>query len=155
MRLKSCLIFALSFAALALSGCAGTAQNNNWHNAGQKSICLVDNPSVRPEVFLTLRRALMDKGINVTRVNAEDTKTILTSCPQTLRYEAVYGSSSSLSPLRYAKLELTEAARHHNVYTVQWDERRNKPTLLDSVEDDSVELRELVDRLFPSSIPWS
>ena len=97
----------------------------------------------------------MDKGINVTRVNAEDTKTILTSCPQTLRYEAVYGSSSSLSPLRYAKLELTEAARHHNVYTVQWDERRNKPTLLDSVEDDSVELRELVDRLFPSSIPWS
>ena len=56
--------------------------------------------------------------------------------------------------MRYAKLELTEVARHNNVYTVQWDERRDKPTLLDNVNDSSVEIRELVDQLFPTEIPW-
>ena len=51
-------------------------------------------------------------------------------------------------------VELTEVGRHNNVYTVQWDERSGKPTLLDKVDDASVEFRELVDRLFPGDIPW-
>lgn len=151
MRLS---LLALLTATLIVSGCSTVHESENWHGAGQRNLCLVDNPSVRPQVFLTLRRALMDKGLQVTRVRADDTKTILSSCPQTLRYEAIYGSSWSYSALRYAKLELTEVGRHNNVYTVQWDERTDKPTLLDSVEDASVELRELVDRLFPSDIPW-
>ena len=48
---------------LTLSGCAGTPASDDWHGAGQKNLCLVDNPSVRPQAFLTLRRALMDKGL--------------------------------------------------------------------------------------------
>lgn len=144
----------LGLAAMILSGCSSVSDQESWHGAGQKNLCLVDNPSVRPQVFLTLRRALMDKGLKVRRVQADDTKTILSDCPQTLRYEAIYGSSWTHSTLRYAKLELTEVGRHNNVYSVQWDERTDRPTLLDSVEDASVELRELVDRLFPSEIPW-
>lgn len=154
MRLSSFLLISALALPVALTGCQTAAPNNDWHAAGQKNLCLVDNPSVRPQVFLTLRRALMDKGLKVMRVEADDTKTIINSCPMTLRYEAVYGSSWTYSTLRYAKLELTEQGRHNNVYTVQWDERTDKPTLLDSVNDASVELRELVDRLFPGEIPW-
>lgn len=154
MRLSLFLVVGLGSCLAALAGCTAVEPNNEWHGAGQKNLCLVDNPSVRPQAFLSLRRALMDKGLKVIRVEADDTKTILTSCPQTLRYEAIYASSWSMSTLRYAKLELTEVGRHNNVYTVQWDERSQKPTLLDKVEDASVELRELVDRLFPGEIPW-
>ena len=154
MRLSSFLLVSALALPVVLAGCSTVTPNNDWHAAGQKNLCLVDNPSVRPQAFLSLRRALMDKGLKVTRVEADDTKTILTSCPQTLRYEAIYASSWSMSTLRYAKLELTEVGRHNNVYTVQWDERSQKPTLLDKVEDASVELRELVDRLFPGEIPW-
>lgn len=153
MRLSLLFAACMGVAVLTLSGCAGIPASDDWHGAGQKSLCLVDNPSVRPQAFLTLRRALMDKGLKVIRVKSDDTKTLL-SCPQTLRYEAVYGSSWSHSSLRYAKLELTEVGRHNNVYTVQWDERSGKPTLLDKVDDASVEFRELVDRLFPGDIPW-
>lgn len=154
MRFSLFLAAGLGSCLLALSGCSSVEPNSDWHGAGQRNLCLVDNPSVRPEVFLNLRRALIDKGLKVTRVEADDTKTILTSCPQTLRYEAIYASSWSMSTLRYAKLELTEVGRHNNVYTVQWDERSRKPTLFDTVDDASVELRELVDRLFPGEIPW-
>ena len=145
MRLSLLFAACMGVAVLTLSGCAGTPASDDWHGAGQKSLCLVDNPSVRPQAFLTLRRALMDKGLKVIRVKSDDTKTL---------YEAVYGSSWSHSSLRYAKLELTEVGRHNNVYTVQWDERSGKPTLLDKVDDASVEFRELVDRLFPGDIPW-
>ena len=155
MRLSLFLTTAFGFSLIALSGCTSVTPNNDWHRAGQKTLCLVDNPAVRPEAFLNLRRALMDKGLKVIRVQADDTQTLQTSCPQTLRYEAIYASSWSLSTLRYAKLELTEVGRHNNIYTVQWDERSHKPTLLDKVDDATVELRELVDRLFPSEIPWS
>lgn len=154
MRSSLFLFTVVSVAAFTLAGCAPVEKHSDWHGVGQKNLCLVDNPSARPQVFLTLRRALMDKGLKVTRVEADDTETIQNSCSQTLRYEAVYGSSWAHSTLRYAKLELTEVGRHNNVYSVQWDERTDKPTLLDSVEDTSVELRELVDRLFPSEIPW-
>ena len=79
------IVFAsVGLAALILSGCSSVSNQDNWHGAGQKNLCLVDNPSVRPQVFLILRRALMDKGLKVRRVQADDTKTILSDCPQTL-----------------------------------------------------------------------
>ena len=142
----------LGSVVVGLTGCADTAQRMRIRSE-PSTVCLVDNPSVRPQVFLTLRRALMDKGLNVVRVQANDQRT-LSSCRQTLRYGATFGSSWSYSALRYAKLELTEVARHNKVYTVQWDERHDKPTLLDNVNDSSIEIRELVDQLFPTEIPW-
>ncbi len=152
MRLKTVLTLTACIAAVSLSGCANAPHRPNWRTE-PATVCLVDNPQVRPQVFLTLRRALMDKGLTVRRVQAGDVQA-LAQCKQTLRYEAVFASSSSLSALRYAKLELSEVGRHNNVYTVQWDERRERPTLLDNVSDASVEIRELVDQLYPTEIPW-
>lgn len=70
MRLSLLFAACMGVAVLTLSGCAGTPVSDDWHGAGQKSLCLVDNPSVRPQAFLTLRRALMDKGLKVIRVKS-------------------------------------------------------------------------------------
>ena len=73
MRLSLFLVVGLGSCLAALAGCTAVEPNNEWHGAGQKNLCLVDNPSVRPQAFLSLRRALMDKGLKVTRVEADDT----------------------------------------------------------------------------------
>ncbi len=152
-------LFFIATAAMTtlLAGCSTNHTPNaplsERDGAWGKNLCLVDNETARPQVFIILRRALMDKGFHVTRIEGDDSPA-LSQCQQFIRYEAVFGSSWSQSPLRYAKLELTERARHDNVYTVSWDERKATPTLYDAIEDAEVELRQLVDRLMPSDIPW-
>ncbi|MBO7173269.1 MAG: hypothetical protein J6V64_02920 [Burkholderiaceae bacterium] len=140
--------------ATALTGCSLFEKESDYvFEAKPLNLCLVDNPDVRAEVFLEIRRALMDKGFSVNRIEYDDEQSLRT-CQQTVRYEASFGSSWAHSALRYARLELTVQARHSNIFTVQWDERTHKTTLFDKLEDSSVELRQLVDRLFPSDIPW-
>lgn len=137
-----------------LAGCAMFEDQQEFVLGTQPlELCLVDNPDVRAEVFLEIRRALLDKGFTVKRVEYGDLETIKT-CHQTIYFDAQFGSSWSQSALRYAKLELIERARHSNIFSVQWDERRSKPTLYDRIEDPAVEIRQLVDRLFPSEIAW-
>ena len=146
------LLLTLILTSTFVAGCADTPSTFSFGTRAGQTICLEDNPEVRPEFFLAVRRALIDKGFNVVRIMHNQKG--LNTCPQTLRYDAIYGSSWSHSSLRYAKLELTEVSRHNNIYTVQWDERSATPTLFDKVNDASVEIRELVDRLFPEDIPW-
>ncbi len=138
--------------ALSLVGCASDGDNYVFH-AKTTEVCIVDNPDVRAQVFLEIRRALMDKGYDVRRLEYGDLAGVKT-CHQTIYYEATFGSSWIDSSLRHAKLELIERARHNNIFTVQWDERSRRPTLFDPVEEASVEIRQLVDRLFPEDIPW-
>ena len=141
-------------AATVMSGCASDENVSYLLTAPSTEICLVDNPEVRAQVFLEIRRALIDKGLTVHRIEAGDLAAIR-NCQQTVYYEATFGSSWTYSPLRHAKLELIEKARHNSSYTVEWDERTQKTTLFDRVEDASVEIRQLVDRLFPSDIAWN
>ena len=140
--------------ATGLSGCSMMANESDYvFKAKPLDLCVVDNPDVRAQVFLEIRRALIDKGFSVRRIEYDD-QAALKTCQQTIRYEAKFGSSWDHSALRHARLELTERTRHNNIFTVQWDERSHKTTLLDQLDDASVEIRQLVDRLFPSDIPW-
>lgn len=144
----------LASMAVSLSGCSLMEKESDYvFKAKPLDLCLVDNPDVRADVFLEIRRALLDKGFTVRRIEYDDEES-LKQCQQTIRYEASFGSSWTHSALRYARLDLTIQARHSNIFTVQWDERTHDTTLFDRLEDASVEIRQLVDRLFPTDIPW-
>lgn len=144
-----------SVLTLMLVGCSSPAPQPyrplSWNRPLQ--VCLLDNPDVRPQVYLTIRRALLDKHFEVHRVNVDEHKRI-DQCRRVLSYEAIYGSGLCESTLRYIQLTLREQAIHTQTFTVQWDERSYKPTLLDDVTDPNIEIRLLVDRLFPESLPW-
>ena len=147
------VVAALSMTA-SLSGCSMFKSESEYvFKAKPLDVCVIDNPDVRAPVFLEIRRALIDKGFTVRRIEYDDQEALKT-CQQTIRYEATFGSSWTHSAMRFARLELTERARHNNIFTVQWDERSHKTTLFDRLDDSSVEIRLLVDRLFPSDIPW-
>ena len=57
--------------ALSLVGCASDGDNYVFH-AKTTEVCIVDNPDVRAQVFLEIRRALMDKGYDVRRLEYGD-----------------------------------------------------------------------------------
>lgn len=155
MMKKEILLASLVLTAL-LVGCTTVSQPGFSYRKSSigSTICLVDNTSVKPQMFLSIRRALIDKGFYVRRVEASDDKEVV-DCKQILSYEAEFETSWEQSSLRYAKLTLLERSKHDNLYTAQWDERKTSPTLFDKVTDADVEIRQLVDRLFPTDIPWS
>lgn len=154
---KPLLVTSLLTLSLGLTGCVTQQATSVSYrgNAMRTTICLVDNPDVKPQMFLSVRRALMDKGFYVQRIEAEH-RDATRDCKQIVTYQADYDTAWSESTLRFAKVTLTEKGKHENVYSAQWDERgTQKPTLFDNVSDADVEIRQLIDRLFPSDIPWS
>ena len=141
---------------LSITACTSTTTERDYPAmdlARPLQVCLVDNPNVRPQVFLTIRRALLDKNMTVKRIKPDQYHE-KDRCRHVLSYEALFGSGLSNSSLRYVQLNLLEQGLHAQNFTVQWDERAYTPTLYDDVTDPNIEIRLLVDRLFPQSIPW-
>lgn len=143
-------------AATMLAGCVSS--NNlpvSYRNVTKGStMCLVDNTELPPQVFLAVRRALLDKGFYVQRVDSEDLET-QANCRQIISYEMHLDTLWGQPVLNFARITLKEQSEMEKVYTAQFNGKKIQPTLFDQVRETDIEIRRLIDRLLPSDIPWS
>lgn len=117
-------------------------------------MCLVDNTELPPQMFLAVRRALLDKGFYVQRVDENDLAS-QANCRQIISYEMDLDASWGQPILNFARITLKEQSKIEKVYTAQFNGKKGQPTLFDQVREADIEIRRLIDRLLPSDIPWS
>ena len=150
-KVKSKVALLALITTVVLSGCAIKSEAPRAFYP-QTTICLADNPKATPQAYLSIRRAILDKGYEVKRLKADDAGA---DCQQVLSYEAVFGTAWNASAIRYARLTVKEKdPPFDKTYSVEIDRRGTKASLLDTIPEAELELRELVDRLLPDNNPW-
>ena len=164
----SCRIFSFKFmkklnflltAVVVATTLVGCASSNNspvsYRDVAKGStMCLVDNTELPPQMFLAVRRALLDKGFYVQRVD-ENHLPSQANCRQIISYEMDLDASWGQPILNFARITLKEQSKIEKVYTAQFNGKKGQPTLFDQVREADIEIRRLIDRLLPSDIPWS
>lgn len=143
-------------AASMLAGCAGSNSSPvSYRNVIKGStMCLVDNAELPPQMFLAVRRALLDKGYYVQRVDPSDKET-QANCRQIISYQMNLDDLWGQPVLNFARITLTENSKIQKEYTAQFNGKQTQPTLFDPIREADIEIRRLIDRLLPSEIPWS
>lgn len=146
------LVTVLAAAAL-LSGCQTPSQKApQGYRFGQTdghSICLVTEPAHAQFLSLQVRAALEDKGFEVKEVSSEEART----CSPCVRFIAKLGDWTG-PRIESATLQYTHVAGGTRT-TVSAESPGTRAAFGAPIDDTSVLVRTLVDRLFPNPIPWN
>ena len=146
------LVTVLAAAAL-LTGCQTPSKTTPaGYRFGQldgHSICLVTEPAHAQLLSLQVRAALEDKGFVVKDVTPEEART----CSPCVRFIAKLGDWTG-PRIKSATLQYTSVAGGTRT-TVSAESMGMQAAFGAPMEDESVLIRTLVDRIFPNPIPWN
>lgn len=139
-------------AVVLLSGCQTPSQRDPYaYRFGQvdgHSICLVTEPADAQSLSLQVRAALEEKGFVVKEVTAEEAR----KCSPCVRFIAKLGDWTG-PRIESATMQYTRVAGGTRT-TVSAESTSTKAAFGAPIDDESVLIRTLVDRIFPNPIPW-
>ena len=134
-----------------LSGCATEQDYFIKDSFPYEEVCLVDNKNVPASFFFYLKKALIDKGLNIHTVSSVDMKS--KTCSAYVFYEAEYKKKAAQNYLASAKILLF--SQKEGLLSVEMKKNRDAPdSLLDEMIDPEPTVRRLVNRLLPRNSPW-
>ncbi len=150
--MKKSLIAVLAAASVVMLASCNTYYVGNYYlkdSFGFSTVCLVDNKEAPASFFIALRKAVEDKGLQVTTVM--DHKQSEAACPATITYEAQY-LNSPFPHLDDASLSLLIKDRPTEV--VKLKKQEAAIPLFDKMSDEEPVIRDMVNRLLPRGTPW-